>query len=92
MDLKFVVKPGVRQFVRRVLVRGLDNTRAALVANRISLSPGDPISQSKIADSQQKLYDLGIFSKVQTALQNPDGDGRPEIRSVPIDRSQQVFV
>ena len=74
VDLKFVVKPGTRQFVRRVLVRGLDNTRAALVANRISLSPGDPISQSKIADSQQKLYDLGIFSKVQTALQNPDGE------------------
>ena len=74
VDLKFVVKPGTRQFVRRVLVRGLDNTRAALVANRISLSPGDPISQSKIADIQQKLYDLGIFSKVQTALQNPDGE------------------
>jgi outer membrane protein insertion porin family len=74
VDLKFVVKPGTRQFVRRVLVRGLDNTRAALVANRISLSPGDPISQSKISDSQQKLYDLGIFSKVQTALQNPDGE------------------
>jgi outer membrane protein assembly factor BamA len=31
------------------------------------------LSQSQIAASQQKLYDLGIFAKVQTATQNPDG-------------------
>jgi len=37
------------------------------------MAPGDPISQSRISQSQQKLYDLGIFAKVQTALQNPDG-------------------
>jgi outer membrane protein insertion porin family len=74
VDLKFAVKPGQREHVRRVLVRGLETTRADLVANRISLSPGDSISQSKIAESQQRLYDLGIFSKVQTALQNPEGE------------------
>jgi len=38
-----------------------------------ALHAGEPISQRKIAQSQQKLYDLGIFSKVQTALQNPEG-------------------
>ena len=31
------------------------------------------MSQGKIAETQQKLYDLGIFSKVQAAVQNPDG-------------------
>ena len=41
---------------------------------RITLAPRSPISQARIGESQQKLYDLGIFSKVQTALQNPDGD------------------
>jgi outer membrane protein insertion porin family len=43
------------------------------VASRISVAPGDPISQNRIAQSQQRLYDLGIFAKVETALQNPDG-------------------
>ncbi len=60
--------------MRSVLVRGLDTTRPALVASRIPLAPGDPISQSQIAESQQKLDDLKIFSKVQTAIQNPDGE------------------
>lgn len=74
VELRFTVKPGKRQFVRGVLVRGLETTRPSLVQNRISVRDGDPISQSRISESQQKLYDLGIFSKVQTALQNPDGE------------------
>lgn len=73
MNLDYRVIPGERQYVRGTLVRGLETTRPSLVASRISVAPGDPISQSLIAQSQQRLYDLGIFSKVQTALQNPDG-------------------
>jgi len=73
MELHYAIRPGKRQLVRDVLVRGLDNTQPSLVQNRIQLRAGDTISQSQIADSQQKLYDLSIFSKVQTALQNPDG-------------------
>lgn len=74
VDLHFVVRPGKQQFVRNVFVRGLEYTRSSLVASRILLAPKDPISQDRITESQQKLYDLGIFSKVQTAIQNPDGD------------------
>ena len=73
VNLRYRVTPGERQYVRGTLVRGLETTKPSLVASRISLAPGDPISQSRIAQSQQKLYDLGIFSKVQTALQNPEG-------------------
>ncbi|HSP67064.1 MAG TPA: POTRA domain-containing protein [Bryobacteraceae bacterium] len=73
MNVHFRVTPGERQYVRGTLVRGLETTKPTLVASRIAMAPGDPISQSRIAQSQQKLYDLGIFAKVQTALQNPDG-------------------
>jgi outer membrane protein insertion porin family len=73
LDLRYVIRPGERQFVRDVLVRGLETTRPGVVSSRIRIRPGDAISQSRIAETQQKLYDLGIFSKVQTALQNPDG-------------------
>ena len=74
VDLQFVIRPGKREFVHAVLVRGLETTNPKLVENRISLRNGDPISQNRISESQQKLYDLGIFSKVQTALQNPNGE------------------
>ena len=70
--LRFTVVIGVPQYVRDVLIRGLEKTNRRLVSDRISLKSGDPISQSEISKSQQKLYDLGIFSKVQTAIQNSD--------------------
>jgi len=74
VNLRYTIQPGERQFVRRVLVRGLHRTNPSLVSNRILLASGDPISQSRIVESQQKLNDLGIFSSVQTAIQNPSGD------------------
>ncbi len=73
VNLRYAVRPGERQFVRDVLVRGLETTRQEVAASRIRIRPGDAISYSQIAETQQKLYDLGIFSKVQTALQNPEG-------------------
>jgi outer membrane protein insertion porin family len=74
VNLHYKIVPGKQQFVRDVLMQGTQTTRNSLVKSRILLAPGDAISQSKIAESQQKLYDLGIFSKVQTAIQNPDGE------------------
>jgi outer membrane protein insertion porin family len=72
-NLHYTIRPGERQYVRNVLVRGLETTKPEVVLSRIGIRPGDPISQGRIGETQQKLYDLGIFSKAQTALQNPDG-------------------
>ncbi len=74
VNLKYTLRPGKRVYVRSVLLRGLETTKQSLANNRIRVNPGDPLSQQSIAASQQKLYDLGIFSKVQTAIQNPAGD------------------
>ncbi len=74
VNLKYTLRPGKRVYVRSVLLHGLETTKQSLVNNRITLNPGDPLSQQRVAASQQKLYDLGIFSKVQTAIQNPSGD------------------
>lgn len=74
MDLTFIVTPGPRVFVRDVLVAGLERTRPDVVRDRISLEPGDPLSQSQINQSQRRLYDLGIFTRVDAAIQNPGGD------------------
>ncbi len=71
--IDFMVRPGLQKFVRQVLVGGLKTTKPELVRSRIELHPSDPLSFAKNADSQRRLYDLGIFARVNTALQNPDG-------------------
>jgi outer membrane protein assembly complex protein YaeT len=74
VNLRYVVKPGPRKYVRQVLVAGLDTTRSRLVFDRVELRAGQPLSLSQETDSQRRLYDLGIFARVNTAIQNPDGD------------------
>jgi outer membrane protein assembly factor BamA len=75
MSLLYTVRQGERQFVRDVLISGFKTTDEALVRERIrNLEPGDPLSQSSMIESQRRLYDLGIFARVDTALQNPEGD------------------
>jgi outer membrane protein assembly complex protein YaeT len=73
MDVTYTVHTGARRYVRGVLVSGLQRTREGLVLRRISVHAGDPVSQVKMNESQRRLYDLGIFARVQTAFQNPDG-------------------
>jgi outer membrane protein insertion porin family len=65
---------GEQRFVNRVLVRGVSTTDPKLVYRRIGLRPGDPLSLSEVLDSQKRLYDLGIFARVDTGIQNPAGD------------------
>lgn len=73
MDLRFVIKEGRQQFVRAVLISGNKVTRSKLINRQISLSPGDPLSPREITDIQRRLYDLGVFAKVDAAIQDPDG-------------------
>lgn len=74
VGLTYIVAPGDRVYVRNVIVDGLKRTRPDLVMDRISVRAGDPLSQSDISASQRRLYDLGIFSRVDAAVQNPDGE------------------
>lgn len=76
MNLKYVVQEGRRLYVQDVQVSGLASTRPSLVRSRISLEPGAPLSLSSMVFSQRRLYDLGIFAKVDMALENPTGNTR----------------
>jgi len=72
--LKFVVHEGVQQFVRQVLVTGNSVTKNQLIYRRLTLNPGDPLSPTAITDTQRRLYDLGVFARVDAAIQDPDGE------------------
>ncbi len=76
VNLRFVVAEGRRQFVRDVVVEGLENTRPGLVNKNLLLAAGDPLSPISMADTQRRLYDLGIFSQVDMAIQDPDGEAQ----------------
>ena len=74
MNLRYTIKEGVQQFVRAVLTDGYHTTRPHLVNHSLLLNPGDPLSPIKMTETQRRLYDLGVFAKVDAAIQNPEGD------------------
>ncbi len=74
VDLHYVVHEGGQQFVRQVLISGNRVTRSRLINQNITLGPGDPLSPTAMTDIQRRLYGLGVFARVDAAIQNPDGD------------------
>ena len=72
-DVTYTIQEGEQFFVNRVMVAGLDHTRDYVVQREVQVVAGQPLSQQDVLDTQSKLYDLGIFSQVDTAIQNPNG-------------------
>mgnify|MGYP003694417867 CR=1 FL=1 len=67
------IKEGEQFFVNRVIVSGLEHTKRYVVRRELQVKPEAPLSQAGMLESQRRLYDLGIFSEVNTAVQNPNG-------------------
>ncbi len=88
VELRYVITPGQRKYVRDVLISGLETTRPRLVQQRMELDRGEPLSLSQETDTQRRLYELGIFARVNTALQNPDGDEQEKTVLYDIDEAR----
>jgi outer membrane protein assembly complex protein YaeT len=74
MELNYKITEGPQVFVDHVLLSGLHYTKGFVANREIVVQPGDPLSQDEMLQSQQRLYDLGIFNAVDVAVQNPEGD------------------
>jgi outer membrane protein insertion porin family len=73
VDVQYILDEGPREYVRHVYVSGLENTRTGVVNRQLQVRDGLPLSQSGLLETQRHLYDLGIFNRVDVAVQNPAG-------------------
>ncbi len=73
-DVSFTIQEGQRFTVDQVMVSGTEHTRSYVVNRELQVSPGDSLSQQDLLNTQTRLYDLGIFGQVDTAVQNPEGN------------------
>lgn len=73
VDLVYQIHEGPREFVRKIVVTGLERTKWSLVDKYIDVEAGEPLSMTRVNEVSRKLSDLGIFSNVEAALQDPDG-------------------
>ncbi len=89
VDLRFTISEGPQRFVREVLISGLQTTEPQLVNRRIGINVGDPVSQAQMLETERRLYDLGIFAKVDMAIQNPDGVERDKYVLLQVEESRK---
>jgi outer membrane protein insertion porin family len=73
VDVTYTIHEGEQFFVKQVMVAGLEHTRNYVVQREIQVTAGESLSQQDLLDTQSRLYDLGIFSQIDTAVQNPEG-------------------
>ncbi|MGA7521898.1 MAG: POTRA domain-containing protein [Acidobacteriaceae bacterium] len=74
INVEIHVTPGDQIFVRNVLISGLRYTRRSTVKPQILVKAGQPLDQSKLLETQRRLYNLTLFNQVTTAVENPEGD------------------
>jgi len=73
VGVTFTIHEGEQFFVDRVFLDGLHYTRPGVARREMRVQPGAPLSQQQILETQRRLYDLGLFKQVDTAIQNPEG-------------------
>jgi len=73
VGVTFTIHEGEQFFVNQVFLNGLHYTRPGVARRELRVHPGDPLSQQDMLETQRRLYDLGLFNEVDTAIQNPDG-------------------
>ena len=59
------VREGEQSRVDHVLITGNERTNASIIRRELRLQQGDPLSAEAIAESQQRLAQLGLFRRVR---------------------------
>jgi outer membrane protein insertion porin family len=73
VHLTYQIVEGRRIEVAKVLLTGYQFTRPGIIAREVEIKPEAPLREGDIVDTQRRLYNLGVFDRVQIAPQNPNG-------------------
>jgi len=88
--LKYHIMEGPQVLVARVLLGGYEHTRRGIIARQVGIRAGQPLSEGAVVETQRKLYNLGIFSRVTIAPQNPEGTNTQKTVVVMVDEGQTL--
>ena len=87
--LTYRISEGPQLRVKEVLVSGYEATRRRVINREIMLRPGAALSQEDVIKSQHQLYDLGVFSRVEIAPQNPEGTATDKTMVVLVEEAKR---
>jgi outer membrane protein insertion porin family len=92
VNLVYDIEEGQQIRVAEVLVGGYEHAHRSVIVREIQLHPGGPLSESAVVDTQRRLYNLGIFSRVAIAPQNPEGSDSAKTIDVLVDEARRYTI
>ncbi|HXH67819.1 MAG TPA: POTRA domain-containing protein [Candidatus Limnocylindrales bacterium] len=73
VKLFYKIVEGQRISVKNVFLTGYKHTRQRVIRREVKVTPGGPLREGEVVESQQKLYNLGVFNRVTIEPQNANG-------------------
>jgi len=92
VKLTYQIEEGRQLRVAQVLFGGYEHTRRSVIVREVQLQPGLPLSEGSVVETQRRLYNLGIFSRVAIAPQNPNGANPQKTVDVLVDEARQYTI
>jgi len=92
VKLTYHVTEGPQVLVARVLINGYDHTRVGIISRQVEIHKDEPLSEGAVVETQRKLYNLGIFSRVTIAPQNPDGADPQKTVVIMVDEAKRYTI
>jgi outer membrane protein insertion porin family len=80
VSVRFAARPGPRPRVGEVLVTQEGRTHEGVVRRAVTLEPGDLVRPRDLAESRERLAELGIFRSVEVRPEARAGD--PQVRDI----------
>lgn len=90
--LTYHITEGRQVLVARVLISGYEHTRPGVISREVGIKAGEPLSEGAVVETQRKLYNLGIFSRVSIAPQNPLGLDENKTIVVMVDEAKRYTI
>ena len=92
VNLTYQIEEGEQIRVAQVLVGGYEHTHPSVIIREVQLHPGGPFSESAVVETQRRLYNLGIFSRVAIAPQDPEGSGTSKTIDLLVDEARRYTI
>src|SRR6202035_1507970 len=73
VKLVYKIEEGPRISVNRIFLTGYNHTRQHVISREVKVKRGAPLREGDVVESQQKLYNLGVFNRVTIEPQNASG-------------------
>jgi len=73
VQVLYQITEGQQIDVAQVLLTGYQFTRPTVITRQVTIEPEGPLREGDVVETQRRLYNLGVFTRVQIAPQNPAG-------------------